>query len=75
MARVVSQHGVLGEGGIIVESDGLAQRGFDAGKDRQHDVPPPVSDLRHLVKDCTGPVITGSQDSLLLDSFSGGGGS
>ncbi len=28
---------MLGEGGIIVESDGLAQREFDAGKDRQHD--------------------------------------
>jgi hypothetical protein len=27
---------VLGEGGIIVESNGLAQRGFDAGEDRQH---------------------------------------
>ena len=28
---------MLGEGGIIVESNGLAQRGFDAGEDRQHD--------------------------------------
>lgn len=28
---------VLGEGGVIVESNGLAQRGFDAGEDRQHD--------------------------------------
>jgi hypothetical protein len=28
---------VLGEGGIIVECDGLAQHGFDAGEDRQHD--------------------------------------
>jgi hypothetical protein len=28
---------VLGEGGIIVESDGLAQRGFDPSEHRQHD--------------------------------------
>ena len=28
---------MLGEGGVIVESNGLAQRGFDAGEDRQHD--------------------------------------
>ena len=28
---------MLGEGGIIVESNGPAQRGFDAGEDRQHD--------------------------------------
>ena len=29
--------GVLSEGGIIVESDGLAQRGFDPSEHRQHD--------------------------------------
>ena len=28
---------MLGEGGIIVKSNGLAQRGFDAGEHRQHD--------------------------------------
>jgi len=28
---------VLGEGGIIVECDGLVERGFDACEDRQHD--------------------------------------
>ena len=28
---------MLGEGGVIVESNGLAQRGFDAGEHRQHD--------------------------------------
>jgi hypothetical protein len=28
---------VLSEGGIIVESDGLAQRGFDPSEHRQHD--------------------------------------
>jgi hypothetical protein len=28
---------VLGEGGIIVESDGLAQRGFDPSEHREHD--------------------------------------
>jgi len=32
-----SQQGVLGEGGIIVESDGLAQRRFDPSEHRQHD--------------------------------------
>ena len=32
-----SQQGVLSEGGIIVESDGLAQRGFDPSEHRQHD--------------------------------------
>jgi hypothetical protein len=28
---------VLGEGGMIVESNGLAQRGFDLSEHRQHD--------------------------------------
>jgi hypothetical protein len=28
---------VLSEGAIIVESDGLAQRGFDPSEHRQHD--------------------------------------
>jgi hypothetical protein len=28
---------MLSEGRVIIESDGLAQRGFDAGEDRQHD--------------------------------------
>ena len=28
---------MLSEGGIIVESDGLAQRGFDPSEHRQHD--------------------------------------
>jgi hypothetical protein len=32
-----SQQGVLGEGGIIVEGDGLAQRRFDPSEHRQHD--------------------------------------
>ena len=32
-----SQQGVLSEGGIIVESDGLAQRGLDPSEHRQHD--------------------------------------
>src|ERR1700719_2276672 len=32
-----SQQGVLGEGGIVVESDGLAQRRVDTGEHRQHD--------------------------------------
>ena len=32
-----SQQGVLGEGGIVVESDGLAQRRFDPSEHRQHD--------------------------------------
>ena len=31
------QQGMPGEGRVIIESDGLAQRGFDAGEDRQHD--------------------------------------
>jgi len=31
-----SQQGVLGEGGIVVESDGLAQRRFDTSEHRQH---------------------------------------
>ena len=35
--REKTKKSVLGEGGIIVESNGLAQRGFDAGEDRQHD--------------------------------------
>ena len=33
-----SQQGVLSEGGIIVESDGLVQRGFDPSEYRQHAV-------------------------------------
>jgi hypothetical protein len=33
---VVSQRGVLGEGGIIVESDGLAQRRLDPSEHRQY---------------------------------------
>ena len=32
-----SQQGVLSEGGIIVESDGLAQRRLDPSEHRQHD--------------------------------------
>src|SRR5262249_30035372 len=32
-----SQQGVLSEGGMVVESDGLAQRWFDTSKHRQHD--------------------------------------